>query len=733
MSIEIIYIVIAIIAAIVGDLWLMRRWQRLLPRDEPSREPEVRVFGHSSPILTWLKYRTWRSVQFRLDLKALRPSSTALELGAIVMVAVVYAHPLLDFDPYLTLPGIEYHGHVGVVVPFIQWLRGGEFPLWNPIIGNGRSWIADPFLYAFNPFLSLPMALMGVINGSKVAVILNLIVAGVGVWVLCQLMGLGGVARVWCSALYLMSGGLSAPLIAGQIQLTFALGWLPWSLVGLVAVVKRPGWRIIALASLAQALFYFTGNLYHQLYGLACLVVMTVVYIVELKSLRVRWDVAGRIALVGLASLGLIAIQLLPQLASIPSIHNTGGYPPGSTDFAGSQSPQQALMSYVSPDQLDSLIRTGLVQEFHHYIGIASVLLLPFLVSAWRRLDRKDIVVCALCFLLMLAWACLRYSFMAYVYRAVPFLYHFRWPSRALSVGALFLILLGGMGLDALWSAVRPSVSRARPSLLRASASAILIVGIGLAWRDVYLTNQKLVYLRYQIAPEADAVLSRLRTFDPGDYTIHATHWVVSYHGVQAYELGLRFAGSMDGWQPKGATSLVGRGDAIKLRSQYWITLKGERIDAAQAEQVDQVRDLQVWRVSDSFPYAFLVQEQRLLRVAPPIAPQEIVPASARRDGPNRVIVQAEVTEPSFLVISESWFSDWRVTVDGYPQTVVSVSNLLAVRVQPGYHQVVFEYAPPSFTWGAVISGLTLVLLTAGIFYERRKRARQPLVPARQV
>lgn len=731
MSIENICIVIAIIVAIVGDLWLMRRLRRLWQKTEISPgQPEVSLFGRYSPLLTWLKYRTWRPVQLRLDLKALRPSSTVLELGAIVVVAVVYAHPLLDFDPHLTLPGIEYHGHVGGVVPFIQWLRGSEFPLWNPIIGNGRSWIADPFLYAFNPFLSLPMALMGVINGSKAAVVLNYIVAGAGVWMLCRLMGLGRLTRLWCSALYLMSGGLSAPLVAGQIQLTFSLGWLPWSLAGLVAVVKRPSWRIITLASLAQALFYFTGNLYHQLYGLACLGVMTIVYVVELKSPRVRWDVAGRIALVGLASLGLIAIQLWPQLASISSIRNTGGYPIGSTEFAGSQSLQQALTSYVSSDQLDSLIRTGLVQEFHHYIGIAPVLLLPFLVLAWRRVNRKDMVACVLCFLLMLAWACLRYSFMAYVYRAAPFLYQFRWPSRALSVGALFLIVLGGMGLDALWSAVRPSVSRARPSLWRIFASVSLLVGIGLAWRDVYLTNQKLVYLRYQIAPEADIVLNRLRSSDPGDYTIHATHWVISYHGVQAYELGLRFAGSMDGWQPRGATSLVGREDAIGLRSKYWIILKGERIDAAQFELVDQVRDLQVWRVSDSFPYAFLVQEQRLLDADSPIAPQEVVPASARRDGPNRVIVQAEATEPSLLVISESWFTDWRVMVDGYPQAVVSVSNLLAVRVQPGYHQVVFEYAPPSFIWGAVLSGLTLALLIAGTLYERREKARQPRVSA---
>jgi len=61
------------------------------------------------------------------------------------------------------------------------------------------------------------------------------------------------------------------------------------------------------------------------------------------------------------------------------------------------------------------------------------------------------------------------------------------------------------------------------------------------------------------------------------------------------------------------------------------------------------------------------------------------------------------------------------------------VSDLLAARVPPGRHHVVFEYAPPSFMVGAVVSGLTFVFLVVMMIREWRQStgaAHQELAPA---
>ncbi|MFQ5944549.1 MAG: hypothetical protein ACE5JF_13460 [Anaerolineales bacterium] len=118
----------------------------------------------------------------------------------------------------MILPGSEFQAHVGFMELFNLWLSGGsEFPLWNPVAGYGRSLIADPFLFVFNPFISVPMAALGLINGSKVAVLLHLLIGGFGAWLLARVLGFGRPARLWCGLLYMMSGAFPAYLYAGQI------------------------------------------------------------------------------------------------------------------------------------------------------------------------------------------------------------------------------------------------------------------------------------------------------------------------------------------------------------------------------------------------------------------------------------------------------------------------------------------------------------------------------------
>jgi uncharacterized membrane protein YfhO len=79
------------------------------------------------------------------------------------------------------------------------------------------------------------------------------------------------------------------------------------------------------------------------------------------------------------------------------------------------------------------------------------------------------------------------------------------------------------------------------------------------------------------------------------------------------------------------------------------------------------------------------------------------------------------------LVVSETFHSGWRCSVDGAPTPVLPANHAMrAVVLSAGDHEVRFEFRPASVRLGAVVSLLTLAVL-AGAFLAWRWRTRVPL------
>jgi hypothetical protein len=91
------------------------------------------------------------------------------------------------------------------------------------------------------------------------------------------------------------------------------------------------------------------------------------------------------------------------------------------------------------------------------------------------------------------------------------------------------------------------------------------------------------------------------------------------------------------------------------------------------------------------------------------------VPPSAKfvEDSPNRVVVEAGAgAQGGYLVLLDSYSSDWKATVDGRSADVVQADGLFrSVHLTSGRHVVDFVYRPAALVWGAVVSGATLVLM----------------------
>ena len=103
------------------------------------------------------------------------------------------------------------------------------------------------------------------------------------------------------------------------------------------------------------------------------------------------------------------------------------------------------------------------------------------------------------------------------------------------------------------------------------------------------------------------------------------------------------------------------------------------------------------------------------------------------RPGPERIEVRVRAHEETTLMVSEAWYPNWRLTIDGEEQPVWRVNYaFLGALVSPGEHTLVFRYEMPWYVWGSkAISALTLLgLCVAFARWPRPSRLPLPGMPA---
>lgn len=105
--------------------------------------------------------------------------------------------------------------------------------------------------------------------------------------------------------------------------------------------------------------------------------------------------------------------------------------------------------------------------------------------------------------------------------------------------------------------------------------------------------------------------------------------------------------------------------------------------------------------------------------------------AAITKYGLHAVDVDVNATRPAVLRLSDLWYPDWKVTVDGKPAALLRADHALrAVAVPAGAHKVEFRFASRSFTIGFWISVactlVALLLLAANWWLQRRRKEGVP-------
>jgi hypothetical protein len=88
---------------------------------------------------------------------------------------------------------------------------------------------------------------------------------------------------------------------------------------------------------------------------------------------------------------------------------------------------------------------------------------------------------------------------------------------------------------------------------------------------------------------------------------------------------------------------------------------------------------------------------------------------------PNQLRVRVETQRRAVLVATETYWQDWRATVDGSPQAIMRADAIFrAVVIPPGVHNVTMFIVPTALYVGAAISGLGLLLALGFVYFSPR-------------
>jgi 4-amino-4-deoxy-L-arabinose transferase-like glycosyltransferase len=714
------------------------RTARFLPRRRRDAMPPLRDRIRSLP--TTLTSRLGGSSASWLRVFAPSPTptgipdwrrvlATVVDLLVLATAVILYCRGILDLGSASTLPGQESEVFQSLDWTLVHAVREAHvFPLWNPYLDTGMPYVADPMLHAYNPLVSLLVILIGMPDGFRIALALSFFVAAAGMWYLAGALGMGRPVRLWCGLMFAFAGQPTARAFQGQYLFILGFAWIPWAFAFLIQALRTRPRLHAGLAVICLALIFFSGNAYYSFFVLLAGGLLAVAYLPHISRARpfLRFDV-GRLkvlAAIGGVALGLVAVQLLPQFEFLPRIAK-------SSDVRGSQTPLQVLLDYTSKDRArpDAYSVLPAPEEFYAFLGAGPLLAMVLAPLAWRRGDRRALLFFTLLLGLTFLWIGLDYLPWGDWLASTRLLGMFRHLLRILVIGNLAIIVLAGAGLDAVlsWLGKRAAWKPSVPALLARGGQLGLLGLLAFMAFDVFSINSTILYPAPQYEP-AYAATRWIREHDPGDFFVYRD----PNNGWWDAIIGQKMV-FLDSWYHFDDIHQGEYGPSdhrVAPRPHYLMQAASNPAPTDPGTERIYDRDgVAIFRLPESLPLAFVVDEDRLSDLEHTLTLDEVSPLTPFFPTPNRAEVIIDGKAAQKLVLLVTAYPGWTLEVDGRAQPLSDISGNLAASVQPGVHRYAFSFRPASFIFGLTISLIALMLAAAWIIadWPLRRSALSPM------
>lgn len=331
-----------------------------------------------------------------------RKRATLSFVLVLTLLGAIFLHRVLLPPAGMALAGLDARS---LFFPWWEFARtavlSGNLPLWDANSFSGYPFLSNPQVALFYP-LNWPLLLLPVRFALSWHVLIHLVVAGLGMFLLVQHLS-GSRAGAWLAALaFAFSGFFAARIWAGHIGLIATDAWLPWLLLATAWCVKKGGWGTAVVAGVPLGLAILAGHTTSLLYiGLAWGLFGLYLFLTTAD----RWLVLRQMIVMTVLGLLLAGVQLVP-LAEFSTVSSRTAEP--TFEFATAFSlPPAHIITWLLPEFFGEPTRAGYwsvpaFDELTYYVGLLPLLGLALALRKPTRLAWFYLGLTVLGFLLAL-------------------------------------------------------------------------------------------------------------------------------------------------------------------------------------------------------------------------------------------------------------------------------------------------------------------------------------------
>ncbi|MBP9797964.1 hypothetical protein KBC70_02350, partial [Candidatus Woesebacteria bacterium] len=365
-----------------------------------------------------------------------------IRAALIIFVFTVFLSLPSIFNPILNRAS-DLDGNISQILYIKDSLvKHHTFPQWNPYINQGIPVSADPLHAAFHPLVLPAFMLFTPITAIKLLYFVSLLSGGLGMYFLLHRLKVSSAIRIFSACILVTSGYIASHMIAGHFEKVLSFGILPWFMLSIYEVAKRPRSSFEILTALSMTLILFSGDLYNALY--ASIIVVTT-------------GILGRSKSSIQASLRIIAyFLLLGSVKLIPLIELQEYIGKIREPFAGSQNIVSILYYFFVPIKpifgiagLGGLLETGFAWwEKVAFIGPFTLVGIVLFFTHRNIFSKKQsqFFVGILVVLLLLSMPSATWNPYHWMISALPSLQLFHVPSRVFGMLTIILLTLCALG-----------------------------------------------------------------------------------------------------------------------------------------------------------------------------------------------------------------------------------------------------------------------------------------------
>jgi hypothetical protein len=657
-------------------------------------------------------------------------------------------------------------------------LSRGEVPLWNPYNNGGLPFIADTQAAVFYPPRLATIALASLSGGwsyhdLELEMMAHVLLYSLLMYGLARRMTLrqsGSVFGAFVAAVIAGYSGFTVGYPLLQLAILEAGAWLPLALLGIYEATRTQRLRLpwLLVTGVALGISWMAGHPQTS-YFLTLLLVAYTAY--RCYAVRARWTwFVGAVALYGVVSFGLAAVQLLPGFEYLSRTARVDmGY-----EAKGNGFPIQDVVQFFVP---------GVMSLFSPlFVGLTGLALAA--LAVWRRLPESR-------FWAVVAVFALLWSFGAngplypLLYHTLPGLQFFRGQERAAYLVMNSLAILAALGgttlltssdwrrhferglwlLAALlgvlaaftvagWLGAPEAYGNSIGQVVRSALVTVaLVVAVRVAAHR-WLLAGLLVFELFSVSMGASAIYDSI---PPGEQVPMAAPPLVSaavtdmntltrvdgFRGLTDNYGSLYNVLDMRGISPlflSGPFSLI---EPDKINPRAWELFAVSYVYSDWSELpvpseiitdgVDRYGPVNLHRLSNPRPFAHMVYEAQVapsaeaalgmardpninIRAAAVLEqpPSVILPDEAPEHttivsafAPEQFTVDVETPAAGILTLAHPYYPGWVAMLDNEPTALLrTYGALTGVEVPAGTHTVTLTYQPLSYRIGAVMSGL---------------------------